>query len=67
MMNIQQKILIGGTMFLLSSCGIYTNYEPQTTVPDHLYGEEAEAVSADTTGIADINWRDFFKFISAFS
>lgn len=60
-MNIQQKILIGGTMFLLSSCGIYTSYEPQTTVPDHLYGEEAEAVSADTTGIADINWRDFFN------
>lgn len=44
-MNISKIIACGATL-LLSSCGIYTSYEPQTSVPENLYGEEVtEAVS----------------------
>lgn len=60
-MNAKQKFIILGTTLLLSGCGIYTKYEPQDTVPDNLYGEEAASLSADTTSIADIDWRDFFN------
>ena len=31
---------------LLSSCGIYTKYQPAETTPDNLYGEE---VAVDDT------------------
>lgn len=41
-----RKIMIFGVTLLLSSCGIYTNYQSQTSVPDNLYGEEViEGVS----------------------
>ena len=60
-MNTKQKFIILGTTLLLGGCGIYTKYEPQTTVPDNLYGEEASSLSADTTSIADIGWRNFFS------
>lgn len=60
-MNAKQKFIILGTTLLLSGCGIYTKYEPQDTVPDNLYGEEVASLSADTTSIADIDWRDFFN------
>ena len=38
----KQYILAFGATLLLSGCGIYTRYEAQTTVPDNLYGDEAE-------------------------
>ena len=60
MTRIQKSIVLGATL-LLSGCGIYTKYEPQTIVPDNLYGEEADSLSGDTTSIADISWRDFFS------
>ena len=34
------KIIACGATLLLSSCGIYTSYKPQTSVPENLYGEE---------------------------
>ena len=35
-----KKILLLTTVTaLLSSCGIYTKYQPETTAPDNLYGE----------------------------
>ena len=43
---------------LLSSCGIYTKYQPAETTPDNLYGEE-EAVD-DTTNFGNVNWRELF-------
>ena len=43
---------------LLSSCGIYTKYQPATTTPDNLYGEEV--VVDDTTNFGNINWRELF-------
>lgn len=60
-MNIQQKILIAIAPLFLSGCGIYTKYEPQASVPEGLYGEEATDLSADTTSIANIDWHDFFS------
>ena len=40
------KIIACVATLLLSSCGIYTSYEPQISVPENLYGEEVtEAVS----------------------
>ena len=60
-MTAKQKFIILGTTLLLSGCGIYTKYEPQDTVPDNLYSEEAASLSADTTSIADIDCRDFIN------
>ena len=60
-MNMKQYILAFGATLLLSGCGIYTRYEAQTTVPDNLYGDEAETVATDTVGLGDIGWRDFFS------
>ena len=57
----KQYILAFGATLLLSGCGIYTRYEAQTTVPDNLYGDEAEIVATDTVGLGDIGWRDFFS------
>lgn len=38
------KIIACGATLLLSSCGIYTSYEPKTSVPENLYGEEVTEV-----------------------
>lgn len=43
---------------LLSSCGIYTKYQPAETTPDNLYGEEV-AVD-DTTNFGNVNWQELF-------
>ena len=43
---------------LLSSCGIYTKYQPAETTPENLYGEEV-AVD-DTTNFGNVNWRELF-------
>lgn len=53
-----QNIIAFSATLLLSSCGIYSSYQPQTSVPENLYGEEV-AVS-DTNSIGNINWRNFF-------
>lgn len=45
---------------LLSSCGVYRKYKSQTDVPENLYGQN-DSVPADSTSIADISWREFFK------
>lgn len=59
-MNIMNtsKIIACGATLLLSSCGIYTSYKPQTSVPENLYGEEVTV--SDTASIGNIHWRDFF-------
>lgn len=54
-----KKILLLTTVTaLLSSCGIYTKYQPETTAPDHLYGEETAV--ADTTNLGNVDWRELF-------
>lgn len=57
-MNTSKTIAYCATLFL-SSCGIYTSYEPQTSVPENLYGENV--IVSDTTSIGNIHWRDFFS------
>ncbi|MFR5757936.1 MAG: hypothetical protein ACLUE2_06125 [Bacteroides cellulosilyticus] len=36
----KQIITLAVTGLLLSGCGIYTKYEPVTSIPDQLYGGE---------------------------
>ena len=57
----QKSILMLGATLFLSGCGIYTKYEPQTSVPDQLYGEVVEVNVADTTSIGSMDWRELFK------
>lgn len=71
-----KKILISTVMLAsLSSCGIYTNYHPETNVPDKLFGDsvlersvteyqgtlENDSVQADSTSLGFVNWRDLFQ------
>ena len=54
----KQIITLAVTGLMLSSCGIYTKYEPATSVPDQLYG--GEVVSEDTAGLGNMDWRELF-------
>ena len=52
-------ILLSAVTVLLSSCGIYSKYKPETAVPDNLYGEGIE--TTDTAGIGDRDWHELFS------
>lgn len=52
-------ILLSAVTVLLSSCGIYSKYKPETAVLDNLYGEGIE--TADTAGIGDRDWHELFS------
>lgn len=54
----KQIITLAVTGLLLSSCGIYTKYEPVTSIPDQLYG--GEVVSEDTASLGNMDWRELF-------
>lgn len=43
---------------MLSSCGLYHNYESQSTIPDNIYGEQATDTSCN---IADTRWQQMFS------
>ena len=51
-------ILLAASVFILSSCGIYSSYKPAEEVADDLFGEEY--ASEDTTTIANIAWEEIF-------
>lgn len=51
-------LLSVATLSLLSGCGIYKSYKPETSVPDNLFREEAMAT--DTTSIGNLDWRELF-------
>lgn len=51
-------LLSVATLSLLSGCGIYTSYKPETSVPDDLFRDEAMAT--DTTSIGSLDWRELF-------
>ena len=54
-----KKILLLTTATaLLSSCGVYTKYNQQTTVPDNLYGENV--VTEDSVGLGKLDWHELF-------
>ncbi|MFI3278219.1 MAG: efflux transporter outer membrane subunit [Rikenellaceae bacterium] len=52
-------IVLAAAALSLSSCGLYTQYKPQSEVEKDLYGEQLSS-SKDTTSIANISWREFF-------
>ena len=52
-------ITLAITTLMLSSCGIYTKYQPATTVPEDLFGA-VETVSDTIHNIAKLNWRQLF-------
>ena len=54
----KQIITLAVTGLLLSSCGIYTKYEPVTSIPDQLYG--GEVVIEDTVSLGNMDWRELF-------
>lgn len=59
----------------LSSCGIYTKYQPQTKVPDRLYGDsvmgksiteyqgenKGDTAVADSVSLGFMDWHDLFR------
>ncbi len=52
----------------LSSCGLYTKYQPETKVPDKLYGDSVLDKSiteyqevGDTTSLGFIDWHNLFR------
>lgn len=44
-------------LLLLSGCGIYKTYKPETSVPDNLY---RDAETGDTASIGNLDWRELF-------
>lgn len=55
----KQLFMLTVAALTLSSCGIYTHYKPETTVPDNLYGEEVEATDT-LDNIGNLSWREVF-------
>ena len=55
----KSKIIILGIITIaLSSCGIYTKYEPTTHVPENLYGEGVQLNDSNT--LATLSWEELF-------
>ena len=61
---IKKIILSAALVTTLGSCGIYTKYQPETAVPDSLFGEKVldQPVTAyeDTTSLGMLSWREVF-------
>ena len=55
-------LLSVATLSLLSGCGIYKSYQPETSVPDNLFREEAPVT--DTTSIGNLDWRELSQTLS---
>lgn len=45
---------------LLNSCGIYSTYQPETEVPQNLYGLRDSLSDGDTASLGNLPWRDLF-------
>ena len=59
MKRMNKWIFMIGATCMLSSCGIYSTYKPQTSVPENLYGEEF--LAEDTVSLGNLEWRELFK------
>ena len=57
--SMKKIILMSAAALNLSSCGIYKKYQPATTVPDQLYGEELPAAT-DTASFGNLTWKEVF-------
>ncbi len=59
-MNCRQIIRLLPAVLLLSSCGIYRNYQRPESLPvDSLYRDVPETMR-DTASLADLSWRELF-------
>lgn len=71
-----KKILYSSALLLsLSSCGIYTKYQPETNVPDKLFGDsvleksiteyqggnQKDSVMNDSTSLGFLDWHNLFQ------
>ncbi len=64
-----KKIMFSAVLLAsLSSCGLYTKYQPETKVPDKLYGDSVLDKSiteyqeaGDSTSLGFIDWHDLFR------
>ena len=46
---------------LLSGCGVYKKYTPQTEAPDDLFGQIPEEMQNEQLAeAAELSWREFF-------
>ena len=54
-------VLLLAVCAIMSSCGVYKKYTPQTEAPDNLFGniDSLQPMMADST-IATVSWREFF-------
>ena len=51
-------LLSAAALLSLNSCGIYTTYKAENSVPDDLYKETP--ASADSSNLANLHWRELF-------
>lgn len=65
-MNRITKIsVILAAMLMVTACGIFGKYSPQTTVDENLYGHDAMTSSSmDQPSIGEMSWRDFFTDVN---
>lgn len=56
----KQIIILTVAALMMSSCGIYNKYQPETSVPDQLYGTEEMAVSDSLPHMANLTWQELF-------
>ena len=55
----KRYIILTATAAFLTSCGIYTKYQPVSSVPEDLYGQET-TLQSDTASLASLSWRALF-------
>ena len=55
----KRYIILTATASFLTSCGIYTKYQPVSSVPEDLYGQET-TLQSDTSSLASLSWRALF-------
>ncbi len=64
--HMKNHLIIATAALLMSSCGLYTKYQPVTDVPQSLYGDSvrstpvAEYTAADSTGLGSLDWHAVF-------
>ena len=55
----KRYIILTATASFLTSCGIYTKYQPVSSVPEDLYGQET-TLQSDTSSLTSLSWRALF-------
>lgn len=56
-----KHILALATLALLGSCGLYKEYQRPTKLPTHRLLTGVDSLSADTTSLGSVGWRNFFS------